>query len=57
MDNLTQLSIRVTGYSTTEIALYGLEGLSEPEITRFMCQRDHRRIFNRAGLMPPAPMR
>lgn len=56
MDSLKQLRIRAAGYSTTEIALCGLKGPSEAGITRFMCQRDRRRIFNRAGLMQPTPV-
>jgi hypothetical protein len=47
MDKLKRLKIRAAGYSATEIAIYDLENRLENELTRFMCQRDYKAIFNR----------
>jgi hypothetical protein len=49
MDSLKRLRIRAAGYSTTEIALYGLEDRTEGEIPRFMCQRDYKTKFRQAS--------
>jgi hypothetical protein len=57
MDSLKRLGTGVAGHSTTERKVYGLAGRSESGITRVMCRWDHRRIFDRAGLMRPAPAR
>jgi hypothetical protein len=57
MDSLKRLGTGVAGHSTTERKVYGLAGRSESGITRVMCRRDHRRMFDRAGLMRPAPAR
>jgi hypothetical protein len=57
MDSLKRLGTGVAGQSTPERAVHGLAGRSEPGITRVMCRRDPRRVFDRAGLMRPAPAR